>query len=179
LWGGAGQDQLFGGEGTDQLVGDVGDDALFGDAGDDSLFGDSPLFAGQAGNDVLDGGDGNDVLHAGGGEDDLHGGAGNDRLIGGAGSDTYRFNLGDGVDSIEDDATQSNRLVFGAGITAESLSLDVAPNDSLVVRVGNSEDAVQIVGFGLNSPSEFHTINQFEFADGTVLTDTASLIRRL
>jgi Ca2+-binding RTX toxin-like protein len=177
LWGGAGQDQLFGGEGTDQLVGDVGDDALFGDAGDDSLFGDSPLFAGQAGNDVLDGGDGNDVLDAGGGEDDLHGGAGNDRLIGGAGSDTYRFNLGDGVDSIEDDATQSNRLVFGAGITAESLSLDVAPNDSLVVRVGNSEDAVQIAGFGLNSPSEFHTINQFEFADGTVLTDAGLLAR--
>jgi hypothetical protein len=52
----------------------------------------------------------------------------------------------DGVDSIEDDATQSNRLVFGAGITAESLRLDVAPGDSLVVRVGNSEDAVQIVG---------------------------------
>ncbi len=177
LWGGAGQDQLFGGEGTDQLVGDVGDDALFGDAGDDSLFGDSPLFAGQAGNDVLDGGDGNDVLHAGGGEDDLHGGAGNDRLIGGAGSDTYRFNVGGGVDSIEDDATQSNRLVFGAGITAESLSLDVAPGDSLVVRVGNSEDAVQIVGFGLNSPPEFHTINQFEFADGTVLTDAGLLAR--
>ena len=177
LWGGAGQDQLFGGEGADQLVGDVGDDALFGDAGDDSLFGDSPLFAGQAGNDVLDGGDGHDVLQAGGGEDDLHGGTGNDRLIGGAGSDTYRFNLGGGVDSIEDDATQSNRLIFGAGITAESLRLDVATGDSLVVRVVNSEDAVQIVGFGLNSPSEFHTINQFEFADGTVLRDAGLLAR--
>jgi Ca2+-binding RTX toxin-like protein len=119
----------------------------------------------------------NDVLHAGGGEDDLHGGTGNDRLIGGAGSDTYRFNLGGGVDSIEDDATQSNRLVFGAGITAESLRLDVATGDSLVVRVGNSEDAVQIVGFGLSSPSEFHTINQFEFADGMVLTDAGLLAR--
>lgn len=179
LWGGAGQDQLFGGEGNDQMVGDVGDDALFGDAGDDSLFGDSPLFVGQAGNDVLDGGDGDDVLHAGAGEDDLHGGAGNDRLIGGAGSDTYRFNLGGGVDSIEDDATQSNRLVFGAGITAESLRLDVATGDSLVVRVGSSGDEVRIVGFGLNSPSEFHTINQFEFADGTVLTDAGLLARGL
>jgi len=177
LWGGAGQDQLFGGDGADQLVGDVGDDALFGDAGDDSLFGDSPLFVNQAGNDILDGGDGNDVLQGVGGDDDLHGGAGNDLLIGGDGLDTYRFNLGDGVDSIQDDARQSNRLVFGAGITAASLSLDVAAGDSLVVRVGNSGDAVQIVGFGLDSPAEFYTIGRFEFADGTVLTDAQLLAR--
>ncbi len=175
LWGGAGQDQLFGGDGADQLVGDVGDDMLFGDAGDDSLFGDSPLFIGQAGNDVLDGGEGNDVLEAGGGDDDLHGGAGSDYLMGGDGLDTYRFNLGDGVDSIQDDARQSNRVVFGAGITADSLSLGVATGDSLLMRVGNSGDAVQIVGFGLNSPSEFHTISRFEFADGTVLTDAELL----
>jgi Ca2+-binding RTX toxin-like protein len=177
LWGGAGQDQLFGGDGADQLVGDVGDDALFGDAGDDSLFGDSLLSVNQAGNDILDGGDGNDVLQGVGGDDDLHGGAGNDLLIGGDGLDTYRFNLGDGVDSIQDDARQSNRLVFGAGITAASLSLDVAAGDSLVVRVGNSGDAVQIVGFGLDSPAEFHTIGLFEFADGTVLTDAQLLAR--
>ena len=177
LWGGAGQDQLFGGDGADQLVGDVGDDALFGDAGDDSLFGDSLLFVNQAGNDILDGGDGNDVLQGVGGDDDLHGGAGTDLLIGGDGLDTYRFNLGDGVDSIQDDARQSNRLVFGAGITAASLSLDVAAGDSLVVRVDNSGDAVQIVGFGLDSPAEFHTISRFEFADGTVLTDAQLLAR--
>lgn len=177
LWGGAGQDRLFGGDGADQLVGDIGDDVLFGEAGNDSLFGDSPLFVEQAGSDVLDGGDGNDVLQAGGGDDDLSGGAGTDYLIGGDGLDTYRFNLGDGVDSIQDDARQTNRLVFGAGITEASLSLDVATGDSLVVRVGNDGDAVQIIGFGLNSPAEFHTIGRFEFADGTVLTDSQLLSR--
>ena len=175
LWGGAGQDQLFGGDGVDQLVGDVGDDTLFGDAGDDYLFGDSPLVVGQAGNDVLDGGEGNDFLQGEGGDDDLHGGPGTDYLVGGDGRDTYRFNLGDGVDSIQDDARQSNRLVFGLGITTDSLSLDVSTGDGLLVRVGNSGDTVQIIGFGLNSPAELHTIGRFEFADGTVLTDAELL----
>ncbi len=177
LWGGAGQDQLFGGEGTDQLVGDLGDDKLYGEAGDDLLFGDSPFFVGQAGADLLDGGEGNDVLQGGGGDDDLHGGEGDDLLLGGNGLDTYRFNLGGGADTIQDDGAQSNRLIFGAGITAESLKLDVALGDSLVLRVGTSGDVIQIAGFGLNGPAEFHTIRQFEFADGTMLTDSELLAR--
>ncbi len=177
LWAGAGQDQLFGGEGSDQLVGDAGDDLLYGETDNDLLFGDSPFFSSQAGMDVLDGGDGDDTLQGGGGEDDLHGGAGTDLLIGGSGLDTYRFNLGDGTDTIQDDAVQSNRLLFGAGITAESLSLDVAPADTLVLRVGDGGDSIQIAGFGLNASAEFHTIRQFEFADGTVLTDGELLTR--
>ena len=203
LWGGAGQDQLFGGDGADQLIGDAGNDVLFGEAGNDSLFGDSSLFANEAGTDLLDGGDGHDVLQGGGGDDrleggsgddvlvgefwdvpgatasddDLHGGAGNDHLIGGAGSDTYRFNLGDGIDSVEDVGGENNRLVFGAGITADFLSLDVTAGDSLVVRVGNNGDAVQIVGYGVGSAPEFYSINRFEFADGTALTDSQLLAR--
>ncbi len=203
LWGGAGQDQLFGGDGTDQLVGDNGNDQLYGEAGNDMLVGDSTLFPAQAGPDLLDGGDGNDVLQGGGGDDeleggdgddvifgefgnvlgapagddDLHGGLGNDRLVGGGGLDTYRFNLGDGSDSIEDNAIQSNRVVFGAGITAEDLSLDVATGDSLLVRVGNNGDALEIVGFGVSLPTDFHSIRQFEFADRTILTDSQLLAR--
>ncbi|MBX3340380.1 MAG: hypothetical protein KF711_02245 [Nitrospira sp.] len=177
LWAGAGQDQLFGGEGSDQLVGDAGDDQLYGEAGNDFLFGDSPFFSTQAGSDVLDGGEGDDTLQGGGGEDDLQGGRGNDLLIGGSGLDTYRFNLGDGADTIQDDGVQSNRLIFGAGITAESLRLDVGPADTLVLRVGNDEDVIRVSNFGLNDPAEFHTIRQFEFADGTVLTDGELLAR--
>jgi len=203
LWGGGGQDQLFGGDGADQLVGDNGNDHLYGEAGNDLLVGDSTLFPAQAGTDLLDGGDGNDVLQGGGGDDeleggdgadvifgefdnvlgapagndDLHGGLGNDRLVGGGGLDTYRFNLGDGRDSIEDNAVQSNRVVFGAGITAEDLSLDVATGDSLLVRVGNNGDALEIVGFGISLPTDFHSIRQFEFADGTILSDSQLLAR--
>ncbi len=171
LWAGAGQDQLFGGEGADQLVGDAGDDHLVGESGNDILYGDSPFFPSQAGADVLDGGEGDDALYGGGGDDDLQGGGGDDQLVGGSGLDTYRFNLGDGTDTIQDDGVQSNRLIFGTGITAESLSLDVASADTLVLRVGNGGDSIQITGFGLNAPAEFHTIRQFEFADGTALSD--------
>ncbi len=177
LWAGAGQDQLFGGEGADQLFGDAGDDLLHGGAGNDLLFGDSPFFFGHAGADVLDGGEGDDTLQGGGGEDDLQGGGGNDLLNGGGGLDTYRFNLGDGIDTIQDNAVESNRLIFGAGITADSISMDVAPGDSLVLRVGNGGDSIQISGFGVNAAAEFHTIRQFEFADGTVLTDGELLAR--
>lgn len=176
LWAGAGQDLLFGGEGADQLVGDAGDDQLYGEAGDDLLFGDSPFFLSQVGADLLDGGEGNDVLQGGGGDDELQGGSGDDLLIGGSGLDTYRFYLGDGADTIQDDGVVSNRLIFGAGIAAESLSLDVAPADTLVLRVSH-EDLIQITGFGLNAPAEFHTIRQFEFADGTVLASGELLAR--
>lgn len=177
LWGGAGQDQLFGGEGADQIVGDVGDDQLYGEAGDDLLIGDSPFFPGQVGADLLDGGEGDDVLQGGGGDDDLQGGGGDDLLLGGSGLDTYRFYLGDGAETIQDDGAQSNRLIFGAGITVESLRLDVAPEDSLVLRVGTNGDSIQITGFGLNASADFHSIRQFEFADGTVLTDGELLAR--
>ena len=177
LWGGARQDQLFGGEGSDQLVGDAGDDQLYGGTGDDLLVGDSPFVLNQAGVDLLDGGEGNDVLQGGAGDDDLQGGNGDDFLIGGVGVDTYRFNLGDGADTIQDNAMQSNRLVFGAGISVESLKLDVASGDSLVLRVGNGEDSIQITGFGVSSPADFHTVRQFEFVDGTVFTDGELLAR--
>ena len=203
LWGGGGDDQLFGGEGIDQLVGDVGDDYLYGNDGDDSLFGDSPFFPDQAGADLLDGGQGNDVLQGGGGDDrleggsgddiligdfsdllggaigddDLHGGLGNDRLVGGDGLDTYRFNLGDGIDSIEDNAAQNNRVIFGIGITAEDLRLEIATGDSLLIRVGSNGDVLGIVGFGISLPTDFHSVRQFEFGDGTQLTDSQLLAR--
>ncbi len=203
LWGGRGNDQLFGGEGIDQLVGDVGDDYLYGNDGDDSLFGDSPFFPDQAGADLLDGGQGNDVLQGGSGDDrleggngddiligefsdvlvgaigddDLHGGLGNDRLVGGDGLDTYRFNLGDGIDSIEDHPAQNNRVIFGIGITAEDLSLEMATGDSLLIQVGKNGDALDILGFGVSLSTDFHSVRQFEFVDGTQLTDGQLLAR--
>lgn len=47
---------------------------------------------------------GNDVVVAWGGDDLITGGAGDDVLSGGPGHDTYVFNLGDGVDTITDQA---------------------------------------------------------------------------
>lgn len=98
-------DRIHGGRGDDILRGRGGDDLLEGDAGDDVLQGGSgkDLIAGQQGDDELDGGAGADRLEGGGGVDELIGGRGDDWLRGGAGLDTYRFERGDGIDTIEDD----------------------------------------------------------------------------
>ena len=113
-----GNDFLDGGAGNDTLLGDGGNDTLFGGTGDDFLNGDTPQNLNQTllhpqteGNDFLDGGDGNDFLFGQGGNDTLVGGdgndvlegdSGNDVLQGNAGSDIYRFQTGDGQDTIMD-----------------------------------------------------------------------------
>ena len=137
-----------------------GDDRLEGGSGDDILIGDF-----------------SDLLGGAIGDDDLHGGLGNDRLVGRDGLDTYRFNLGDGIDSIEDNAAQNNRVIFGIGITAEDLRLEIATGDSLLIRVGSNGDVLGIVGFGISLPTDFHSVRQFEFGDGTQLTDSQLLAR--
>jgi Ca2+-binding RTX toxin-like protein len=185
LFGDAGADVLDGGAGADLLLGDAGDDTLFGGEGNDHLEGGvgADLLAGEAGNDVLIGGADADVLFGGAGNDNLQGGAGDDELIGGAGADTlaggagadtYVFNLGDGVDSIIDTPGEGNKVVFGAGISADDISVGIG---SLVVRVGFTADAVHIQGFDPANPTVPVGIETFEFADGTTLTQ-ADLVAR-
>ncbi len=185
LFGDAGTDTLDGGAGADFLVGDAGDDTLFGGEENDQLEGGvgADLLAGEAGNDlliggadvdVLLGGDGNDHLQGGAGDDELTGGAGADVLNGGAGADTYVFNLGDGVETIQDTAGEGNRVVFGAGIFADEISVGIG---SLVVRVGFTSDAIHIQGFDPANPTVPVGIETFEFADGTTLTQ-ADLVAR-
>ena len=189
LWGGAGNDQLFGDDpsdvsiaggndwldgedGIDELQGGLGHDTLFGGDGDDVLFGDRTALdptPSSGGDDVLDGEAGNDNLFGDSGNDVLTGGIGNDSLDGGAGQDTYVFNLGDGVDTIQDAVGEGNRLLFGGGVDSESVTLGIESGDTLLIRLGAS-DVVQIVGFGVNTPTGAHPIDSFEFPDGTVLT---------
>jgi|CXWL01.1.fsa_nt_gi Ca2+-binding RTX toxin-like protein len=190
LWGGAGNDQLFGDDpsdvsiaggndwldgedGIDELQGGLGHDTLFGGDGDDVLFGDRTALdptPSSGGDDVLDGEAGNDNLFGDSGNDVLTGGIGNDSLDGGAGQDTYVFNLGDGVDTIQDAVGEGNRLLFGGGVDSESVTLGIESGDTLLLRVGSAGDAVRIAGFGVNTPTGSHPIDHFEFADGTVLT---------
>lgn len=176
LYGGAGVDTMQGGDGNDLLYGGTENDVLFGEVGNDFLSGDEGVdqLQGGDGADTLLGGDGNDQLFGQDGEDLLIGGAGVDTLIGGLGADTYVFNLGDGVETIFDTAGEGNRLVFGAGITADSLSLGVG---SLLIRVGTAGDAIHIEGFNPAIPTAPTGIAQFEFADGTVLTQTDLIAR--
>ena len=180
IFGGAGDDELQGNAGTDLLAGDADEDRVFGQEGDDQIFGGD-------GNDSLRGDDGNDDLHGGagddilvgdtdgqvggsGGNDILIGGTGNDTLVGGGGQDTYRYDSGDGFDVIVEAAGEGNRLVFGAGISSSIIIAATGPNDSLILRTGNGDDAVQVLNFGTTSHTGSHPIDSFEFADGVILT---------
>ena len=202
LQGGRGNDVLYGGADNDQLYGQLGDDVFYGEAGIDTLQGDegddllyggtegdvlfglagNDFLSGDQGGDLLQGGDGVDTLVGGDGDDQLMGEAGDDLLIGGAGvdildggegNDTYVFNLGDGVETIND-TVGDNRLFFGAGITSDMIGIG---NGSLLLRVGSNGDEIHIEGFDPANPTVPTGVTQFVFADGTSLSH-ADLIAR-
>ena len=63
-------------------------------------------FTGTEADYILSGTDAPDHITTLGGDDVITGGAGNDTLEGGSGNDTYKFNLGDGIDTINDIASE-------------------------------------------------------------------------
>jgi Ca2+-binding RTX toxin-like protein len=97
------------------------------------------------------------------------GGEGNDTLYGEGGNDTYIFNLGDGKDYIDEYHTLNNnakydRIIFGEGILADEIEFKRVYTN-LIITV-NENDSVNIEGQYFN---DYHQIEYFEFADGTVL----------
>ena len=97
-------------------------------------------------------------------DDVMVGGLGNDRLDGGLGDDTYLFSAGDGQDEIFD-VGGTDSLVFGAGITADTLFLsrtDIDNRDLTIDLAGGDRVTVhsQFIGDSF--------VEQIEFADGTV-----------
>ncbi len=99
LFGGDGNDTLTGGSGNDQLSGQDGSDLLFGSGGGDSL-------SGGAGNDTMFGGDGNDFVD---------GDQGADIAFLGAGNDVFRWDQGDGSDTVEGGSGFDELLFNGFG----------------------------------------------------------------
>jgi Ca2+-binding RTX toxin-like protein len=126
-------------------------------------------YVGTSLDDALSGSNAYDWIQGDAGNDTITGGYGNDVLVGGVGSDTYIFNLGDGIDVVEDTATvdEPNTIVFGAGITPASLKLSLG---SLVIGYGDQGDEVHITNFDPNNIYGPHAIEYFQFADGTQLT---------
>jgi len=118
-----GNDKLYGLEGADTLDGGLGDDFLSGDAGDDSLVG----------------GDGKDSLYGGDGADVLEGGAGDDLLRGGAGDDIYQFGFGSGKDTIIQGDGGTDKLVFGAGVSASSITWTRSGFDLVATLTGGND----------------------------------------
>ena len=130
----------------------------------------SGQIVGTAGNDVIRTGAGSDTIFAGAGNDGLTGNAGNDQLAGGTGDDTYFFNLGDGLDTIQDTATtaEGNRLVFGAGIAAGDLTYTQS-GSTLTIAYNGLADAVQLVGFNQNTMLGSLVVSSIQFADSSVV----------
>jgi Ca2+-binding RTX toxin-like protein len=119
----------------------MSDTIIIGTASDDWL-------TGTSGDDYIEGLEGADQLQGLEGNDTLVGGAGNDVLDGGIGDDTYVFDLGDGVDYINDLATltETNRVVFGQGITADDLQIRTTDANGYwvqpYIQVGTNGDAL-------------------------------------
>jgi trimeric autotransporter adhesin len=118
--------------------------------------------------DTIFAGAGDDVVYAGAGNDLLTGGTGADTLQGGAGQDRYLFNTGDGTDTIVDSAGEGNRLVFGTGISAGSVTLQLVEGDAIAIRTGQLGDRIQIISSleGADQPA----VDVVEFADGSTVS---------
>ncbi|WP_447983402.1 calcium-binding protein [Nitrospira sp. Nam74] len=126
---------------------------------------------GTSATDRLNGFAGNDTLNSGAGNDVLNGGAGNDLLIGGSGDDTYVFNIGDGIDTIEEVAAtgEGNRLQFGTGIRREDLTFTQA-GSTVTIHVGSGGDALHLHGFALNGINGSLVVETLAFADGSTMS---------
>lgn len=188
LDGGAGADVLDGGAGSDTyIVDDLGDVVTEQAYGGVDLIHSSVTFTlGEqienltlAGGAAIDG-TGNElanrlignaaanVLSGDAGNDTLSGEAGNDTLKGGTGSDIYLFNLGDGIDTIDDTATsgEGNRILFGVGITQSDLRFDKA-GSVLTIHVKNGGDAIRLLNFAPTGINGSVVVETVAFADGT------------
>ena len=154
--------KVYGTANNDAFIGSTANDEMYGYDGNDQLNG-------LDGNDTISGGAGDDILSGDNGNDTLDGGTGNDTLFGGIGGDTYKFNIGSGQDTINDsDSTIGNTdtVEFGAGITASDMEL-VKDGFNLKINIKGTTDSLIIQNWFYGDANK---IEQFKFADGTVLT---------
>ena len=146
------------------ILGNALNNVLSGNGGADVLYG-------LAGNDVLDGGNGSDTLAGGAGNDILNGGSDNYN----GGSDTYLFDLGGGIDTINETIDYSNAtdvLKFGAGINPGDISV-VRNGNNLEFRHSNGSDKVIVANWFANADVRYYKLERIDFADGTQWTKAA------
>ncbi|EDU9840925.1 hypothetical protein QD63_004985, partial [Salmonella enterica subsp. enterica] len=153
-------------DGTRWTVADLVVKALQATDGADTLTGTDR-------DDVLYGLAGNDVLNGQAGDDILVGGAGNDILRGGAGNDTYLFNRGDGQDTLRGDyhnTPETNTLKFGAGITADQVTVKRSGYSGLLLTLAGSTDRILVEDFFSSDRPDgtYNPLQVVEFADGTL-----------
>ena len=101
------------------------------------------------------------------------GGLGDDFMMGRQSQDTYIYNRGDGNDTIEnrDGNQNTDKLVFGEGISKEDIHLEVS-GDDLVVVITNPNDMSDVSTITLSLAYKYtsYHIAEMHFADGSVIT---------
>jgi Ca2+-binding RTX toxin-like protein len=120
----------------------------------------------------------NDIIHLTGAGASFSGGYGNDYLWGGYDqANTYYYDIGGGVDGIDDIGGQDeggintkNILVLGAGIES-ALSYLQYSAQGLSFQTGISGDSIQLTYFNASNPlGGVRTIDEFQFDSGEVLS---------
>lgn len=168
-YGGSGVDTIYGNGGNDTIYGAginsysyTEQNYLYGGTGDDIIRGDH-------GEDELYGEDGNDDLRGNGGADLIVGGLGDDILDGGSEADTYIYNLGDGHDTVSDiyATAQTNKIVFGSGITANDLSFSRSGAVGFVITLDPALGSGSITI--TNQFQNYGAISLLEFDDGSTI----------
>ena len=125
-------------------------DRMYGLAGNDKLYG-------SGGNDVLDGGSGDDLLY---GDTDQSG----SYYIG---DDTYVFGKGYGQDRIYDEGNANADIIQ---MLVNPQEVDVLQNNlDLMIRIKETGEKIIV---DLNFASYMHKLEQVQFLDGTVWTQT-------
>jgi Ca2+-binding RTX toxin-like protein len=148
--------QVVGTGGDDILIGSYFKDILLGNVGNDTL-------SGCGGNNVFDGGPGNDILYAC---------TSSPSSNYDTGSQTYRFGIGDGLDTIYDNdrynsAGNIDTVEFKQGVAPGDVSFRVQGWD-LRVALANGEDSLLIKGW---FSDKSYRIERFVFADGSIVTE--------
>ena len=103
------------------------------------------------------------------GDDYFYGGKGNDTIEGSVGSDTYVFNLGDGQDTIIENANgkDKNVIALGKGITKDNIIFKKINEWDLEIKVRGTDDKITVKNqFGSKS-----AIDKVYFYEGGSLTD--------
>ena len=132
---------------------------------------------------TLQGTTGNDSLYGTSSNDTLNGGLGDDFLQGGAGADVYIINKGDGIDTIDNNHTDTalDTLYFSNLLPSEVKASRNASD--LIFKYGSSQVTVKQyfdVGWYYPNPDGSRTtidyqINKFTFSDGTVWSGVLNL----
>lgn len=154
---------FYGSAQADLISGDSGNNTIYGGDGGDSLSGNGgdDVIHGEQDDDTLNGGAGNDQLFGGYGNDQITGGQGDDILDGGQGNDTFFFNLGDGLDVIDNffNSVDQDTLVLGAGILSQNLTV-LRDGIDLIIAPNPGVDEVRVRDF-FNSQAQSFAFVQF------------------